>query len=244
MWVHGVVGTLAGITTIFSCGYMYRDAQDLTLYKHQLYGLFFFILSPFMVIGGILDKIAMEKLTWSTYLIRTGARIHKYFALILLVYAQLCIYSGIEEYYTDHQPVQEMRDETYALFLAHIILHLVLFLILEVVFRLWRNKSGPLTFRQIHNTMSTEEYEQAVKSGKKFCILDDFVLDVSLYASRHPGGRFLIDATVGRDVSKYFYGGYKMENAKSNKDGPYRHSMMARKTVSTLIVARLNNPGP
>lgn len=119
-----------------------------------------------------------------------------------------------------------------------------MFGILEVVFRLWRNKSGPLTMKNITNTMTTEEYEKAVHEGRKLCILDDYVLDVTKYASRHPGGQFLIQATVGRDVSKYFYGGYKMENAKSNRDSPYRHSMSARKVVSTLIVARLNNPAP
>jgi len=74
--------------------------------------------------------------------------------------------------------------------------------------------------------------------------LDDLVLDISKYASRHPGGKFLLDATVGADVSKYFYGGYKMENSKSNKDGPYRHSMMARKVVSTLVYARINYIAP
>jgi len=79
-----------------------------------------------------------------------------------------------------------------------------------------------------------------VRGGKQLCVLDDLVLNVGRYASRHPGGKFLIDATVGRDVSKYFYGGYKMENSKSNRDAPYRHSMMARKCIPGLVYARLN----
>ena len=43
-------------------------------------------------------------------------------------------------------------------------------------------------------------------------ILDDLVLDVSKYYSEHPGGKFLIEANIGRDISKFFYGGYAMEN--------------------------------
>jgi cytochrome b involved in lipid metabolism len=70
------------------------------------------------------------------------------------------------------------------------------------------------------------------------------ILDVGRYSSRHPGGKFLIDAVVGRDASKYFYGGYKMENQKSNKDGPWRHTMVARRTVMDLVVARLTKKAP
>lgn len=72
--------------------------------------------------------------------------------------------------------------------------------------------------------MTAEDYINALKAGKKYCVLDDLVLDVERYSSRHPGGKFLIDMVIGRDVSKYFYGGYKLENDPSNKDGPHRHS--------------------
>jgi cytochrome b involved in lipid metabolism len=38
------------------------------------------------------------------------------------------------------------------------------------------------------------------------------VLDVRKFRSEHPGGQFLIDFHIGRDVSKFFYGGYVLEN--------------------------------
>jgi cytochrome b involved in lipid metabolism len=28
----------------------------------------------------------------------------------------------------------------------------------------------------------------------------------------HPGGKFVVEANIGRDISKFFYGGYSMEN--------------------------------
>ena len=67
-------------------------------------------------------------------------------------------------------------------------------------------------------------------------ILDDLVLDVTNFAGSHPGGRFLIERNIGKDISKYFHGGYSQEpiqGAKNNK-----HSNYARKIVNGLIVAR------
>jgi len=63
--------------------------------------------------------------------------------------------------------------------------------------------------------MSVEEFDELVfKQGRKLVILDDLVLDVGKYMSFHPGGQFLLKANIGRDVSKFFYGGYTMESDK------------------------------
>ena len=43
-------------------------------------------------------------------------------------------------------------------------------------------------------------------------ILDDLVLDVRRFMYEHPGGKFLLQFHIGRDISKYFYGGYVLEN--------------------------------
>ncbi len=39
-------------------------------------------------------------------------------------------------------------------------------------------------------------------------ILNDLVLDVRSYMNSHPGGTFLLDKNIGRDIAKYFDGGY------------------------------------
>ena len=41
-------------------------------------------------------------------------------------------------------------------------------------------------------------------------VLKDMVLDVSDYKFSHPGGRFVLEKCTGRDISKYFYGGYSI----------------------------------
>lgn len=61
-------------------------------------------------------------------------------------------------------------------------------------------------------------------------ILNDLVLDVKRYQFSHPGGAFLIEKNIGRDISKYFDGGYQMENNKGLL--PFTHSNVARKIVN------------
>lgn len=68
-------------------------------------------------------------------------------------------------------------------------------------------------------------------------ILDDLILDVSGFKKTHPGGKFVLEHNIGRDISKFFYGGYTLENSWGNK--PNTHSSVARRIVNGLIVARL-----
>jgi cytochrome b involved in lipid metabolism len=64
------------------------------------------------------------------------------------------------------------------------------------------------------------------------------VLDISKFMPNHPGGKFSLEHNIGRDVSKFFYGGYALEN--ENKMEAHTHSNTARKVVNSLIKYRLN----
>jgi len=56
--------------------------------------------------------------------------------------------------------------------------------------------------------MTCSEFIQRVEKGERLVILDDMVIDVSDIESNHPGGSYLITHNIGRDISKFFYGGY------------------------------------
>jgi cytochrome b involved in lipid metabolism len=60
--------------------------------------------------------------------------------------------------------------------------------------------------------MTRQEFDDRIADGDSLVILDDMVLDVEKFRNDHPGGKFLIDFHIGRDVSKFFYGGYVLEN--------------------------------
>ena len=68
------------------------------------------------------------------------------------------------------------------------------------------------------------------------------VIDVSRWLDEHPGGRFAIEHNIGHDISKFFYGGYSLEN--DNKVAPHTHSNDARKVVNQLVVGILGEEAP
>lgn len=66
------------------------------------------------------------------------------------------------------------------------------------------------------------------------------MLDIEKYKKYHPGGQFLLDACVGRDVSKFIYGGYILEAQTGLK--PHYHSGTAFSIMNDLVIAKLGKP--
>jgi len=82
--------------------------------------------------------------------------------------------------------------------------------------------------------ISESDLECLIAQGEKLVVLDDLVLDVSAYMKFHPGGAFLVEHNLGRDISKFFYGGYALENDRGQKG--FAHSNLARKIVNELAI--------
>jgi hypothetical protein len=82
---------------------------------------------------------------------------------------------------------------------------------------------------------SRQQFENMIKEGRKLVTLDDLILDVEQYAEYHPGGAFVINHNVGREVDKYFYGGYALEDGMLG----WRHSNISRKIVNDLSIGVL-----
>lgn len=60
------------------------------------------------------------------------------------------------------------------------------------------------------------------------------MLDLQGFERHHPGGKFNLTHNFGRDVSKFFFGGYKLVSV--HKGHPYTHSKAALDIVKTLVV--------
>ena len=91
--------------------------------------------------------------------------------------------------------------------------------------------------------MNGEELERRLHNGEMLMILDDLVLDVSQFYKVHPGGKFVIEHTVGTDIAKFFYGGYSLEdNMKPTPAFGFRHSNYARMIANDLAIARFDCP--
>ena len=66
-------------------------------------------------------------------------------------------------------------------------------------------------------------------------------MDVKAFINSHPGGKFFLQHNVGKDVSKFFYGGYSMEGNLGKKPASgYAHSNYARKIANDLAIGKIN----
>ena len=66
------------------------------------------------------------------------------------------------------------------------------------------------------------------------------VLNLADYMSTHPGGAFLLQQNIGRDISKYFYGSYQLDGNGGKpgaKSQAYAHSNLARKIANKYAIA-------
>jgi len=103
----------------------------------------------------------------------------------------------------------------------------------------WRQEDA---FKYPEITISEEEFAQRVKEGEKLVILDNMVLDIGSYAYAHPGGAFLLEHNIGRDISKFVYGAYALDgngNDPSGETERHAHSNIARKIANRHAVAAL-----
>jgi cytochrome b involved in lipid metabolism len=89
---------------------------------------------------------------------------------------------------------------------------------------------------QLQNSMTRQEFKYAVYNGAKYVILDSLVLDVEQFMSHHPGGKFVLNHLVGTDISKFFYGGYSLEDNATNVRG-HNHSNQAKMIANDIAVA-------
>ena len=88
---------------------------------------------------------------------------------------------------------------------------LIFFTILGLLeFRHRRVLRGEDQFTPVQATMTLAEFDHAVAKGRKLVILDEYVLDVAEFTDFHIGGKFVLQNTIGTDISKFFYGGYSM----------------------------------
>jgi len=113
--------------------------------------------------------------------------------------------------------------------IINIVIFFALLVIFEIYFQLFKYWK-PSPFRQPEQTMTLADFNQKVSlEQKKLVILDNLILDVGEYMDNHPGGKFLLEHNIGRDISKFFYGGYGLDgNVLSSGSLKNNHSNVAR----------------
>lgn len=77
----------------------------------------------------------------------------------------------------------------------------------------------------------------ANKEGAKLSVLENYVIDWREWDLYHPGGKFILSKTRGKDLTKYFNGGYAFNPNRPSSQ--HLHSLQANEIASGLIIAYL-----
>lgn len=72
-------------------------------------------------------------------------------------------------------------------------------------------------------------------SSTLWCIFNNTVIDLT--GMTHPGGNFIWKSVKGREISRFLYGAYGLENTLIP---PYKHSIYAYQMIKQSTVGYLN----
>lgn len=93
--------------------------------------------------------------------------------------------------------------------------------------------------------MTPKEFDSLVQKGHYLLILDNVVIDIERWIDYHPGGSFYLNNNIGKDITKFFNGGYLVDGNMGGKPAQgHKHSNAARLTVNSLAIARYGRLNP
>jgi len=54
--------------------------------------------------------------------------------------------------------------------------------------------------------MTLEKFNEGIADGKKWCLYNNYVINVTIFRFNHPGGRHLFDPVIGKDIGQFMDG--------------------------------------
>jgi NAD(P)H-flavin reductase len=169
---------------------------------------------------------------WRTTKVLNVGKFHRYISYIFCFFCQGLILFAIMDNYG-------FLPGWIVISAAQFLVSFLFFCALEYRFQRFWWEEVPYVLPSL--VMTVAEFEKALHEGKKYVILDDLILDVSEFYKVHPGGKFVIEHTIGTDIAKFFYGGYSLEDNMLPKPAfGFRHSNYARIIANDIAVARLD----
>jgi hypothetical protein len=172
-------------------------------------------------------------------------KLHKLFGNFVIVLGFVTTIIGLFAY-MNHYPGTRAKRLT----IAYMLVYPSFAIIFEVGFRYWRrNGNRELAVRPNLKQISVDTFKSKVFEQKKsWWILDNCVLDndnlppIGHYDHFHPGGRFTLTKNFGRDISKYFYGGYVLVNSAEGEK-VHNHSHTSMQVCNNMVIANLLGQG-
>lgn len=232
MWAHRLIGVSMIALTLGLGINAWKSVSWAYLKNPHLYTAFPVLFAVFFVaVGGVATRSNLRRCKWGTKTALLTKKIHKFFGILLLLAGAAAVAAGIHQYRMNPKHKSDFPLEA-----LHIISYVVVLAFLEYLYQKDLSNEEPFASKHV-NAISLEEFNALVSRGRKLVIVDDLVLDVSKFLDNHPGGKFSLERNIGRDVSKFFYGGYALEHSGGMQ--PHTHSNNARRSLNTLVVATI-----
>lgn len=200
---------------------------------------------------GFAAFLAKKIFKWNSKKIRLIRWVHRLISYGMYGLTTYTIYTGIDEHIDYLKGEGTLEDHNYGLKIYNdwericvfqMFLSIFIIVIGEGIYR-YNSMSEDLNITpKLKELIDEETLERRVRSGEKLVVLDDMVLDIGAFSYHHPGGQFLLDYNIGRDVSKFFYGSYALDGNNSKPGQPnerHAHTNIARKWANNLAVAAL-----
>ena len=161
--------------------------------NHSWFAYPTFYLVTFITFLGMLSRVLMIGCKWNTKFIIGFKILHVTISYAIILCGNVAVFTGIVLYRTS----RESKNPT-GVALEWINIGIIIFigLISEFLYQARLNKEDPFVVKGsdklLQKPITQEEFENRVKNGEKLVVLDDLVLDVSIYMYDHPAGCFSI----------------------------------------------------
>jgi hypothetical protein len=147
----------------------------------------------------------MRWIKWNTSIMILTKWLHLVSGYVFILVANVTTYYGIKLYQETYNP-----DESATYFGAlNLALCLTIWFAAETVYQYFIRRQIPREKNEKF-LRTLEDFYEGLAQGQKLVILDDMILDIGKYQFLHPGGMFTLSYNVGRDISKFYYGGYQL----------------------------------
>lgn len=234
-FLHNFFGISAGVLTLIAWLIMmsYKNwTVSLNVFDHALFGMIFFALTLLMVMGGFFGWLRRNiNRPWQTANMLKFKRIHMYFAYFVFFFVQTAVVTGILARAGNLNQSVGSKKGGWLVTLNLLIWGGVMSL-MEFKHRRFLKEDYEYHIKRSTPNFTSEDFNLEVKKGRRLVILNEYVVDIGEFTEYHPGGKFVMCINVGRDISKFFYGGYCLEDNNGGRPAEgHNHSNYARMIV-------------
>lgn len=234
---------LAATITIPAAGAALAAAASGEAIAHQYIGMTVAVTLIMQIVAGSLVRQMLRGEAEPPNTFYTSRTIHRWVGWLLTSAGMTNCYLG----------VSELLPEAKYYVLAYFVIITLAFVMLGVYDDITRdrlsspsklksttdNKLDKTFIAESTQSMTMLDVKKSRSRGEKLVILDGWVFNVTKFIPNHPGGAWLVEASVGSDIGQYFFG----RDSFGPRVGKHVHSQRAHDLLRSYCVGVLKSTG-